>query len=198
MGASLSLNSSLSPFGKSVLEVRHEMFRTTLLSLIQKSCTRFKNLRWLREQGCTLTTRLPKLHGGRCPWPLFDKGSWQWFSKLLRLGSLGTKSYQESELYLPVQQLVWKLCYKIRKKWSNSKSKWIIGAMAARCWRARENWEPAWQMILNHSFCEWKKALGVCFLRFHLPSHRISLIEDYFLLCQPKMNSWLSREVLLC
>lgn len=112
---------------------------------------------------------LPKLHWGRCPWPLFDKGLWQ-FSKLLRLVSLGTKSCQESELYLPLQQLVWKLCYKIRKKWSSFKSKWIIGAMAARCWRARENWGAAWQILLNHSFWEWKKALGVYFLRFtYLP-----------------------------
>lgn len=134
VGASLSLNSSVSSSGKSVLEVLHEIFHTTLLSLIQKSCICIKNLGWLREQGCTLTARLPKLHGGRCPWPRFDKGLWQWFSKLLRLVSLGTKSCQESELYLPLQQLVWKLCYKIRKKWSNSKKAsellelWLPGA----------------------------------------------------------------------
>lgn len=154
----------------------------------------FQELIPVKRKGLLLTSCLPKLHRGHCLWPVFGKGLWQWFSKLLRLVSLGTKSWQESKLYLPVQQSFLKMCYKIRKKWSNFKRKWIIGAVAARCWQACENWGAAWQILLNHSFCEWKKHLE---LKNRLSSHRISLTEDYLLLYQAKMNSWLSGEVLL-
>lgn len=154
----------------------------------------FQELTLVKRTGPLLMSRLPKLHQGHCPRPLFGKGLWQWFSKLLRLVSVRTKSWQESELYRLVQQSFLKTCYKIWKKWSNFKRKWIIGATAARCWQACENWGVAWQILLNHSLCEWKKHLE---LKNCLPSHRISLTEDYFLLYQPKMNSWLSREVLL-
>lgn len=148
-------------------------FHIVLLSSIQKSCTSVRNSLVMRT-GLLLTSGLPKVHRGCCPWPLLGRGLWQWFSKLLTLVSLGTKSQQESELYLSVQESFWKMCYKMRKKWNNFKGKWIIGAMAARCWQARENWGAAWQILLSHSSVNekspwsWKVAylpIGVAHLK---------------------------------
>lgn len=142
-GASLPLNSSL-PSGKPVLEVVHEVFRSSFSAQLDAEATpMFQESYRLKSMGLLIMLPLPELPRGYCPWPFFGEGLWQWFSKSLRLVSLGTKSWQESELYLPVQQSVVKMCYRIRKKWSNFKRK-RLGAMAAESWQVCRIWGATW------------------------------------------------------
>lgn len=117
---------------ESVLEVLCEIFYTTLLSLIQKSCIYLKNLCWLREQGCTLTVPLPKLHWGCCSWPLLIKVCHSDFQSYWDLWAWEQSPARKAGCICPYSSWFGN-CYKIRKKWSSFKSSkllelWLPGA----------------------------------------------------------------------
>lgn len=100
-----------------------------LLSLIQESCMCLKNSYQAAEWGCFYLAPA-KVTSRSLPLVSSGKHFWQWVLKSLRFVSLGRKSWQESELYLPV---LWKCVLKSERNGTTFKGSeilelWLPGA----------------------------------------------------------------------